>query len=183
MGALQKYSEETLIELLRTHREEGFSYLYEHYSGALYGTIRKIIADEGTAEDVLQESFIKIWKGIEGYDASKGRLYTWMLRLCRNCAIDRLRSKGEVMKSKIQSREEPVYETDANTLFSTTSIDTIGMSKALEGLKPEYQQVIHMSYYAGFTLDEISKQFSIPLGTVKTRMRQALILLRRHFAA
>jgi RNA polymerase sigma-70 factor (ECF subfamily) len=87
------------------------------------------------------------------------------------------------MKSKIQSREEPVYETDANHLFSNPSIDTIGMSKALAGLKPEYQQVIHMSYYAGFTLDEISKQFSIPLGTVKTRMRQALILLRRHFAA
>lgn len=174
------YSEEELISLLRQRSQEGFSYLYRHYSAALFGVVRNVIDDEETAQDVLQEGFVKIWNGLDRYDASKGRLYTWMLNICRNAAIDKLRSRGEIMRGKIRSDEDSVL-TDSRGATETAT-DTIGLRKAVGALKPEYQAIVELAYFSGFTMDEISKTLSVPLGTVKTRMRSALQTLRRHFS-
>ena len=175
------FSEEQLIALLRQRSQEGFAYLYKNYAGALFGIIKKVIADEETAQDVLQEAFVKIWNGFDRYDQSKGRLYTWMLNICRNAAIDKMRSKGEVMRSKIQTGDDFVLinERDRTTEIAT---DTIGIRKAVQILKPEYQSIVELAYFKGFTMDEISKTLDVPLGTVKTRMRHAMQLLRQHFS-
>lgn len=95
-----KYSEEELIQLLKTGDESAFSYLYDHYSGALFGVIFKIIGDQPLAEDILQEAFVKIWNNFSSYDSSKGRLFTWMLNITRNLTIDTLRSKSYKKQSK-----------------------------------------------------------------------------------
>lgn len=88
------YSEQELVDLLQQRNEKAFSYLYDNYSVALLGIVNAIVTDKETANDVLQNVFINIWRKIESYDSSKGRLFTWMLNIARNAAIDEVRSKG-----------------------------------------------------------------------------------------
>jgi RNA polymerase sigma factor (sigma-70 family) len=89
-----KYSEQELVILLQQRDNRAYSYLYDNYSAALNGIIRPIVNDNEQADDVLQEVLINIWRKIEFYDASKGRLFTWFLNIARNAAIDKVRSKG-----------------------------------------------------------------------------------------
>ena len=177
MQATTTYTEEELIHLLRQQSREAFNYLYRQYGGVLYGVIYKVIGDEQTSQDVLQDVFVKIWNNVAQYNSQKGRLYTWMINIARNAAIDKLRSKGEIMKSKIHTGENVVDKLEQN-LKTEQSTDTIGLRKMVAGLKPEYEAIISLAYFNGFTLDEISKTLQIPLGTVKTRMRTAIQKLR-----
>jgi len=174
------YSEEELVMLLKEGGRAAFSYLYRQYSAVLYGIIYKVIPDEQTAQDVLQDVFVKIWSNIDQYSPQKGRLYTWMLNIARNAAIDKLRSKGEIMKGKIQTGED-VVDNIGNSMRTEQATDAIGLRKMVGALKPEYQVLIDMAYFKGFTLNEISKVLNIPLGTVKTRMRYAIKQLRESF--
>lgn len=181
MSSTATYNETELVARLKEKSRDGFDYLYKQYSAALYGVVRKVIADEQTAQDVLQDVFVKIWKNIDKFDPSKGRLYTWMLNLARNTAIDKLRSKGEIMKGKIQNSEDSVYNSE-NDNKTEQQTDTIGLRNVVGSLKPEYQSIVELAYFKGFTLDEISKTIDVPLGTVKTRMRKAMSLLRTHYS-
>lgn len=180
MTAITIYTEDELIVMLKQKSRQAFDYLYKQYSGALYGVVRKVIADEQTAQDVLQEAFVKIWNNIDKFEPAKGRLYTWMLNLTRNTAIDKLRSKGEIMNSKIYKGEDIVNKAE-NDLSTEQKTDTIGLRKVVAELKPEYQTILELAYFKGFTLDEISKSTEVPLGTVKTRMRKAMSILRDHY--
>jgi RNA polymerase sigma-70 factor, ECF subfamily len=176
------YSEEELILLLKQQSRDAFNYLYKQYGSVLYGVINKIIYDEQTAQDVLQETFVKIWHNIAQYNPEKGRIYTWMLNVARNSAIDKLRSKGEIMKGKIQTGED-IVNNMGGSLKTEQPTDTIGIHKIVGELKPEYQSIVNLAYFKGYTLDEISKELDMPLGTVKTRMRHAMQLLRQKFSS
>lgn len=180
MGAATTYNEEELVLLLKQQSREAFNYLYQQYGAVLYGVINKVVYDEQTAQDVLQDVFVKIWTNIDQYNAQKGRLYTWMINIARNASIDKLRSKGEIMKGKIHTGENVVsnLEQGMKTEFAT---DTIGLRKMVASLKPEYETIISLAYFKGYTLDEISKTLGIPLGTVKTRMRSGMQQLREVF--
>lgn len=177
----QTYTEEQLVSLLKNQSREGFNYLYDNYSAVIFGTIRRIIADENTAQDVMQESFVKIWNNIAQYNPAKGRIYTWMINIARNAAIDKLRTKGEIMKSKIHTGEDAVSYV-SGSLNAEQSTDTIGLKNLVADLKPDYQKIVQLAYFNGYTLDEVSKTLEIPLGTVKTRMRHAIRLLREQFS-
>jgi RNA polymerase sigma-70 factor (ECF subfamily) len=133
------------------------------------------VNDEELANDVLQEVFVKIWKQIDSYDSSKGRLFTWMLNIARNASIDMVRSKG--FQNSQQNREltEEVYSAGGS---SETRTDQIGLRKLVYNLKEEYRVLVELSYFQGYTQDEIAKMLKMPLGTVKTRLRTALIQLR-----
>ncbi len=171
MEQVIQYSESELILLLSQRNEAAFSYLYDHYSGALYTSILSIVNDQETAADTLQEVFIKIFRQIHSYDSSKGRLYTWMLNIARNAAIDTTRSKGYQKSQQNQSLTENVYDLAGSTKIKS---DDIGLRKAVHGLRPEWRVLIELAYFEGYTQDEISKMLDIPLGTVKTRLRAAL---------
>ncbi|MEZ5015440.1 MAG: RNA polymerase sigma factor [Flavipsychrobacter sp.] len=181
MSVTTKYSEEELVVLLKQRLQSAFNYLYDNYSATLYGVIRRTVQDEQIAQDVLQEVFVKIWNSIESYDPEKARIYTWMINIARNASIDKLRSKGEKMQSKIQNDDSVVYDKEADGNIDIQT-DAIGLWKAVEGLKPEYATLINLAYHKGFTQNEISEKLAIPLGTVKTRMRQAMKLLKEHFS-
>jgi RNA polymerase sigma factor (sigma-70 family) len=88
------YEEQELVALLKAKDNQAFSYLYDNYAGALCGVVKQIVGDMELANDVLQEVFVSIWRKIDTYDASKGRLFTWMLNIARNAAIDKTRSKN-----------------------------------------------------------------------------------------
>jgi len=175
------YSEEELVLLLKHQSKDAFSYLYKQYGGVLFGVVNKVIYDEQTAQDVLQEVFVKIWNNIAQYNPQKGRIYTWMINIARNAAIDKLRSKGEIMKGKIQTGED-IVSSSKTSMKTEQSTDTIGLRGMVAELKPEYEAIVDLSYFKGYTLDEISKILDIPLGTVKTRMRHAMQLLRQKFS-
>lgn len=175
MNTTTTYGEQELVALLQQQDEKAFSYLYDNYSAALFGIINSIVTDRETANDVLQNVFVNIWRKIASYDSSKGRLFTWMLNVARNAAIDEIRSKAYKDKLKNQPFPENVDITGAST---NPDIADIGLKKILTKLKGEQQVLIDMSYFKGYTHEEISKALDIPLGTVKTRIRNALIQLR-----
>jgi RNA polymerase sigma-70 factor, ECF subfamily len=178
LQAIIKYSEEELVLQLQSRNQQAFAYLYDNYAGALNGVIYRLVEDKELAEDILQEAFVKVWNNFSNYDATKGRLFTWMLNLTRNLTIDTLRSKGYKTQSKISGDENTVSNlTDNNT--TAEKFDAIGVRKQLANLKPEQRIIIDMAYFNGYTQDEISKEMGIPLGTVKTRMRTAILELRK----
>lgn len=158
--------------MLQQRDEKGFSYLYDNYAGALYGIINSIVPDRETSHDLLQDVFVNIWKKIESYDPAKGRLFTWMLKVARNAAIDKLRSKSHQAFLKNQPLTERV------DIAVGPRTDDVGLKKVLTRLKNEQRILIDLSYFQGFTHDEIARMLGIPLGTVKTRIRSALTLLK-----
>jgi RNA polymerase sigma factor (sigma-70 family) len=169
------YSEQELVGLLQQRNEKAFSYLYDNYSGALFSIVNGIVTEKETANDVLQNVFINIWRKIELYNPSKGRLFTWMLNIARNAAIDEVRSKAY----NNTLRNVPLPETNEIAGAVTgTAVTDVGLKKVLENLKGELRVLVDLSYFQGYTHEEISKALNLPLGTVKTRIRSALIQLR-----
>ena len=176
MGTTITYNEHELVSLLKDRDNSAFSYLYDNYSGALYGIIIQILDNTELSSDVLQEVFINIWRKIESYDPSKGRLYTWMLNIARNASIDTLRSKSFQNSQKNQSFPENVDSLSAGA--SQPNPDHIGLRKMLQKLKAEQRVLIDLAYFKGYTHEEIAEIEGVPLGTVKTRIRAALQQLR-----
>lgn len=178
MSPAIKYTEEQLVQRLTAQDADAFSYLYDNYSGALYGTLIRMVSEEEVAQDLLQETFVKIWKSFASYNAEKGRLYTWMVNIARNLAIDHKRSKSFKSSEKNQDIDKSVSAINRSqkTVFN---IDRIGLKEIVEKLKPESREMINLLYYSGYTQEEASKELGMPLGTVKTRTRTALIELRK----
>lgn len=177
MPPITPNTESELVALLKSKDQQAFSYLYDNYAGALYGVTIRILNSEEAAKDLLQEIFVKIWRNIDSYDATKGRLYTWMLNIARNAAIDVLRSSGFNREKKISDIENNVHN-DNPALSTSIKTDHMGLKKIVEGLKEEYKQIIDLAYFKGYTQEEIAKTLGIPVGTVKTRSRNALIQLK-----
>jgi RNA polymerase sigma factor (sigma-70 family) len=172
------YNENELVQLLKQRTAAAFSYLYDSYSGALYSVILSILQDKELANDVLQEVFIKIWRQIEQYNPDKGRLFTWLVNISRNASIDTLRSKSYHTQKQNRELKETVYSAAGVTNIDT---DKIGLRKIVNNLKDDYKVLVELAYFQGYTQDEISKALNIPLGTVKTRLRSALIQLKEFF--
>lgn len=169
-------NEENLIPEFIKGNRAALSFIYDAYSGALYGILLKMTRNEELSQDLLQETFVKIWKNHAKYDAEKGTLYTWMLNLTRNNCIDYLRSKRN--KNQLQNRQLDnfVYGIEGKSNFNP---DHIGIKEMLESLPSEQKEIINLSYFQGFTQKEISEEFDIPLGTVKSRAKAALDKLRK----
>lgn len=170
-------SEETLVAALQRKDRSAFEYLYDHYAGALLGVISRIIKKEELAEEILQDVFLKIWDRIETYDATKGKLFTWMLNIARNQSIDKTRSKEFSKGKKTDDIETLVSKVDKGD-FTETKIEVIGLQDLLKRLPEEQRFVIDQHYLKGYTQAEMAEEFNLPLGTVKTRMRLAMIELR-----
>lgn len=174
------YTENELVIALKQHDNDAYRYLYLNYRGALYNNILQIIPAREAANDVLQEVFVHIWKNIDKYDDSKGRLFTWLLKLTRNMAINQTRSKN----FKIHNQNEDITNYVSfieNKNSEETSIQHIGLRQQVHRMKSEYKDVLELAYFQGLKQDEIARALNLPLGTVKTRLRNAIIQLRKEF--
>jgi RNA polymerase sigma factor (sigma-70 family) len=173
-------SEEELVMALRNKEKAGAEALYDMYSSSLYGIIFRIVQHEEIAEDLLQDTFVRIWNSFSSYDETKGRLFTWMVNIARNISIDKTRSKDFRNSSKTEDIENNVLSLEMQS-GNTLNPETMGLKELVAKLKPEQKIVLDMVYFRGFTHAEVSEELEIPLGTVKTRLRNAIISLRKVF--
>ena len=173
-------SEEELVLALQNREKIAVEALYDMYSASLFGVISRIINDTPTAEDVLQETFVKIWHSFAAYSSDKGRLFTWMVNIARNLSIDKLRSRDFKNQSKNQEIENNVTFIDEqrNTVYKP---ELLGIKDMVKTLKPEQQAILDLVYFKGYTHVEAAEELGIPLGTIKTRLRTAIIELRKYF--
>ena len=174
---MKHVKEEDIIEWMRRQDRRCIEALYDRYADALYGVILNIIRDEARAQDILQESFIKIWKKSNQYEPTRSRLFTWLLAICRNTAIDQLRILKNKAGSEIQTDDSAVY----NIAVSGIVPDHIDVKDVLTTLDTKYREVIDVLYFQGMTQKEASEYLGIPLGTVKTRLKIGLRSLRNIF--
>jgi len=177
LKAVPTYTEQELVRSLKLREQAAFSYLYDHYSSALHGVIQQIVPDPDVSVDVLQEVFVKIWRQIEQYDPVKGRLFTWMFNIARTTSIDTVRGKDWRNSQKNNSLTDDLIPLAGAT--QPNPIDDIGLRKMVHSLKEEHKVLVELSYFQGYKQDEIAQMLNIPLGTVKTRLRAALLLLRQ----
>lgn len=173
-------SEEELVLALRRKEKIAAEALYDMYSASLYGVILRIVNDEAVAEDILQETFVKIWHSFGSYNTDKGRLFTWMVNIARNLSIDKTRSKDFKNQSKNQELENNVLSIDEqrNTVYQP---ELLGIKELVSTLKPEQKSILDLIYFKGYTHVEAAEELGIPLGTIKTRLRMAILQLRKYF--
>jgi len=173
-------TEEQLVLSLRNHEKIAIEALYDMYSASLFGVISRIVIDTAIAEDVLQETFVKIWHSFSSYNTEKGRLFTWMVNIARNLAIDKIRSKDFKNQHKNQEIENTVNSIDEqnSTVYKP---ELMGIKDLVDTLKPEQKSIIDLVYFKGYTHVEAADELGVPLGTIKTRLRMGIQQLRKHF--
>lgn len=177
---VQPYSESALIVRLKEGERAAYGELYDRYSKSLYAIIFELVKSESDAEHLLQDTFVKIWHHIEKYDVTKGRLYTWLVVIARRLALDFLRSKYFLEKQAIQGLETAVsVEKSAPEI---QHLDYIGLDQVVRNLEPNLKQIIDLQYFKGYSQQEVAEQLGLPLGTVKSRTRAALLRLRQQLS-
>lgn len=167
--------EDRLVGRLRARDEQALRSLYERYATSLHAVILRVVRDESLAQDVLQEGLLKVWASIDSYDPGRGRLFTWMVRVCCNHAVDVLRSPRHRFHSGTRSLDtDGARRAPAPADFNP---EHIGLRELTLRLKPRQREVIDLLYYGGCTQAEAAGQLGIPVATVKTRARAALVVL------
>lgn len=152
-----------------------FTALYNTYYSSLFGVLVKLVNDHEKAEDLLQDTFIKVWTHLHQYDPAQGRPYTWLLTITRHVAMDELRHR-KVQAQAVTYMCERTSEGTPSTFHEgllNGSIFTL--------LPPKYRQIIELTYLHGWTQQEIAQELDLPLGTIKTHTRNALLELKQFF--
>jgi RNA polymerase sigma-70 factor, ECF subfamily len=168
-------TEYELIALLKAGEKKGFDLLYERYARCLYSITLKIVRRREIAEDVLQDSFIKIWKNMYTYDQAKGSLFTFLLNITRNTAIDKTRSLGYKCElCGLTFIDEMVDKKD----YVCQQVDYLGMDKYINRLTPQHKNLIDYVYLKGYTHEQTASILKIPLGTAKSRLKMAVSQLK-----
>lgn len=172
--------EDQIIRYLHAKNDRAIELIFEHYSLAMMNVIRSIVKREAIAEDVLQKVLVKIWAKGDTFDRQKAGLYTWLMRISKNAAIDATRGKDFLRSMKSESVVNFVFNGEAIHQKNVQERNN-GVWESVKQLPDSQRCLIDMAYFQGYTQKEISKELNLPLGTVKTRMRKAISTLRRIF--
>ena len=174
-------AEEDLISLVGDGDAEAFALLYDRHSRAAYSLAYRLMNGRQAAEDLLQDSFIKVWRSAGGYRVRRGSVRTWILSIVRNRAIDQFRSEESRRRTRdeVEASTPTSYPSEA---FAETWRNTQQeqMREVLKMLPQEQLRILELAYFCGCTHVEIAERLSLPLGTVKGRMRLGLEKLRNH---
>jgi RNA polymerase sigma-70 factor, ECF subfamily len=171
---------ETLVLLIKSKNERGFNILYDKYCGALYGILIKFVRRTDVADELLQDVFVKIWKHIDTFDPARGTLFTWMLNIARNQGIDYLRSSRHQQQllnvdNELFSLVADYADTNA---FNSSVLEFKDLQNKAMQLDRKYVEVIDMIFFYGCTHEQTARILKLPLGTVKTRVRKGLGMLK-----
>lgn len=161
--------------------ESAFEDLYDQYAQALLNVAFRILGNQAEAEEVLQETFVVVWDRARSFDSRRGQVWSWLLAIIKSRALDRLRSR----RASQQREQRHTLERSDSELTRTSPVEACELGEqrqrvrqALGQLSPSQRQIVEMSYYQGLSQSAIAQQLDIPLGTVKTRARQGLAILR-----
>jgi RNA polymerase sigma-70 factor (ECF subfamily) len=169
-----------LAKRLQRREAAALGELYDRYGKLAYSLIYRVVRDSGVAEDLVQETFLRVWNRVQGFDAERGGLGPWLLAVARNRAIDYVRSSGGKMARgamELEYAEQP-------TVFVNFEADVLSQDRArrvraaLERLNENQRHVIELAYFEGLSQTEMAERMGQPLGTVKTWVRTALKNLR-----
>ena len=184
LNRITALDEAELISKIKQRDEKALAKLYDHYAKLLYGFILSIVKKQEEAEDVLQELFVQIWEKSSTFDVARGSVYTWLVTLARNRAIDRTRSKQFRLQDRTVSdiAFEKISHPDDHSPFDSVVMQERAqlVRHALQSLPIEQQEVIRIAYFGGYSQSEIAAELNLPLGTVKTRIRQGMKKLQSH---
>jgi len=170
------HKDNNLILLLQRGDRRAIALILEKYGDALYGAIFNMVRSEAIAKDLMQDACVKIWKNGSKYDESKGRLFTWLLRVTRNTALDKIRTDKFKREQTSESIEQTVYNTVSHS--EEMQINDVGLQQVIGRLDEKYRAVIDLIYLQGYTQKEATQKLNIPLGTVKSRVKIAIRELR-----
>jgi RNA polymerase sigma-70 factor, ECF subfamily len=177
LGALINGDTDLLLRLQR-REPDALGELYDRYGRLVYSLILRVVRDSGTAEDLVQETFLRVWNRAQSFDAQKGAIAPWLLSVARNRAIDYLRSA--------QAKHDPMElsQMDHPSLYSEMESDLLNrdsarrIQTAMQKLPESQRQVIELAYFEGLSQTEMAERMGQPLGTIKTWVRTALRILR-----
>jgi RNA polymerase sigma-70 factor (ECF subfamily) len=168
-----------LLVRLQKRDPQALAELYDRYGKMVYGLILRVVSDTGTAEDLVQETFLRVWNRAQGFDSERGAVGPWLMAVARNRAIDYLRSQGRRIQSSVEFNETEHPSLFANLQTEMLQFDVIKrMKTALERLDGKQRRAIELAYFEGMSQTEIAEHMGQPLGTVKTWVRRALQQLR-----
>lgn len=170
---------EQLIAALRGRDEAALSALYDRYGQMVYAVALRVTGDAGAAEEISLDAFYQLWQQADRYDPSQGSLLNWLLTICRSRAIDRMRARAA------RKRTTATDATDAAPVHPAAE-DLADLNErrqlvrdAMAALSPDQRDAVALAYYEGLSHSQIADRLQEPLGTVKTRIRQAMGVLRR----
>ena len=169
-------TEQHITTLLEAGDKYAVTLIFQHYAPAMSNIIRRILKDVALVEDVLQESLVKIWQNSRSFDPSKGALFTWLVRICRNTAIDKTRSRD--FRNTEKSKQAVDIVSIAEDRGEENDLERLYMRQLIGQLSENYRKLIDLAYFQGYTQKEIAENLDMPLGTVKTRIRMALKQLK-----
>jgi RNA polymerase sigma-70 factor (ECF subfamily) len=172
-------NETDLLGRIRKKDAAAMDQLYTDYSAVVYGTLLRMVQDRETASDLLQEVFLQIWNKADRFDPSRGSLIAWIMSVTRNLTIDFIRSKAQRTASlQVRMDDEDLHGlmVDHHTPLDHVALDEKRrlVQIALNELAPEQRECLELAYFGCLSQSEIAEKLGIPLGTVKTRTRQAL---------
>lgn len=169
-----------LIDALRRREPEALGRLYDRYGKLVYSLIYRIVRNESVAEDLVQETFLRVWNRAQGFQSDRGAVGPWLLAIARNRAIDYLRSvDGRMAKGALEldALEHPVlFVNIEDDLLNTDRLRRI--RSAFEKLNDNHRMVLELAYFEGLSQSEMAERTQVPLGTIKTWVRAALQTLR-----
>ncbi|HXG36459.1 MAG TPA: sigma-70 family RNA polymerase sigma factor [Dehalococcoidia bacterium] len=174
--------DEELMERLFYKDLKAFETIYDRYCNMVYSTALRIVNDNGLAEDLTQEIFLRIWRQPELYVAERGRFMSWLISVSRNRAVDEIRKRGRRQRLEFTVADEqnraPAGDADDPLRMAQLSDERVRVQRALKGLPAEQRQALELAYFHGLTQREIAAVLGQPLGTVKTRIRLGMQKLR-----
>ena len=170
-------NDQIIVDALRTNPRRAVELILEKYGDALLGNLLHLVGRKEVAEDLLQETFVKVWNNAASYDASRGRVYTWLLNIARHTALDKLRTQKYNRHQKSLFMPPTVSNSAAWSEEMKTS--DVGLHQQINKLDEKYRQIIDLVYLNGYTQSEVTEALGIPLGTVKSRVKIAIRELRK----
>jgi RNA polymerase sigma-70 factor (ECF subfamily) len=175
-------ADEDLISLVEANDAEAFAVLYDRHSRAAYSLAYRMMGERQSADDLMQDAFLKVWRGAGSYHSERGSVRTWILSIVHNRGIDQLRSLASRRRTQ-QKIEASAPRSQPSEAFAESwrNSQREQVREALKTLPPEQLKVLELAYFSGYTHVEIARLLDLPLGTVKGRMRLGLKKIKDYF--
>ncbi len=167
--------DESIILLIRNGDPQGLSDLYNKYGDPIFGIILRTVRDKQIAEEIMQETMLKVWDKIHLYEESKSSLFTWLNSVARNTALDKIRLKSFQKQNQLDHFDPKKHDKNINENLNAA----IDVKSLISKLEEKYRIILDKLFLEGYSQSEVARELNIPIGTVKTRLRTAVKKLRK----